>query len=83
MAILTNPVRLSLRADFAKQLSDRRESFGLSKAQLDAAIAAVDQWVEDNAASFNTALPPAARTGLTAQQKTELLYRVALARFGV
>ena len=56
---------------------------GLTKAQLRAAVDATDQWVEDNSASFNTALPVAVRTALTAKQKAILFSIVSLRRYGV
>lgn len=82
MAVLTSNQRSALRARYGEVLSARRDPFALTKAQLDAAIAAADDWVEANAASFNTALPAAARAGLTAAQKAELLSLVANKRFG-
>ena len=82
MAILTNPQRLALRAGIGHALSERRELFSLTKAQLDAAIAAADDWIEANTAAFNSALPQPARSTLTAAQKAELLTLVARARFG-
>lgn len=82
MTVLTNQRRQQLRADWGRAVSFRREAFPLTKAQLDAAIAAADDWVEANAVSFNNALPAAAKTNLNAAQKAELLNMVALARFG-
>ena len=82
MAVLPNPDRLAVRGEWGVDLSQRRVAFNLSKPDLDAAIAAVDDWIEANAASFNAALPVAARTGLSAALKTELFYRVARKRFG-
>lgn len=81
MALTANR-KQQLRRDWSAVLSTRREVFGLSKADLDAAITAVDNWVETNATGYNLALPQAARSGLTAAQKAELLARVALARYG-
>lgn len=78
---LTAPQRTALRAEIGRVLSERREVFPLSKPQLDAAINATDDWIEANAAAFNSALPVVARNGLTARQKMELFCRVALARF--
>jgi len=62
-------------------LSERRDAFNLTKPQLDATIAAIDDWIEGNAASFNTALPLPARTQLTAAHKLELFFLVAQRRF--
>lgn len=81
MAVLSNAIRLQIRAAFASLISQRREPFALTRAQLDAAIAATDDWIDANAAAFNTALPAAARNGLSAAQKAELFSFVALRRF--
>jgi hypothetical protein len=48
-----------------------------------AAVNATDQWIEDNAAAFNTALPVAFRTNATAPQKTILFCLVAMRRAGL
>lgn len=51
------------------------------KANWRAAVNAADQWVSDNAASFNSALPAAARTNMTAAQKALLLMLVVAKRY--
>lgn len=56
---------------------------GVTKPQLRAAVDATDQWIEDNQASFNTALPAAFRTNATPAQKTFLLCYVAMRRAGL
>jgi len=56
------------------------ESISLSKVELYAAVAATDGWIEDNQASFNSALPEAARTNLDLAQKTLVFMAVAAAR---
>ena len=53
----------------------------LTKQDIRDAVAAVDQWVEDNKASYNNALSVAARTNLTAVQKSRLLTYVVERRF--
>lgn len=79
---LTTQQRIDLRAAYGRILSDRREPFGLTKAQLDTVIAAIDDWIDANAAAFNTAIPQPQRGILTAAEKAELLYLIALKRFG-
>ena len=81
MAVLSPAQRQGIRADFGNRLSTRREIFNLTKPQLDAAIAAIDDWIETNAASFNAALPLPARTMLTTAEKAELFSMVALKRY--
>jgi hypothetical protein len=56
---------------------------GLLKADLRAAVDATDTWIDNNAAAYNTALPAAARTNLTAAQKTFLFCYVAMRRAGL
>jgi len=53
------------------------------KADLRAAVDATDIWIDNNQASYNSALPVAARTNLTAIQKTLLFCAVALARVSI
>lgn len=79
---LTTAQKLAIRAVWGSDLSQRREPFNLSKPDLDAAITAVDAWIDANAAAYNSALPLAARNTLNAAQKAELLYLVALKRYG-
>ena len=42
---------------------------------------AIDDWVQANAAAFNTAIPQPARGTLTAKQKVQLLFHVVSKRF--
>lgn len=83
MAILSETERRNLWARFMEDLSNRREAIGINKADLRAAVDAVDTWVENNQASFNSALPETARTGLTANQKAVLLMYVVNKRYEV
>lgn len=79
---LTTQQRTDLRADIGRFMSETRTPFNLTKAQVDAAIAATDDWIDANAASFNSALPTAARNNLTASQKAQLFHLVAMRRYG-
>jgi hypothetical protein len=64
--------------------SNLREALGaLSKADLQAAVDATDTWIDNNQASYNQALPEAARTALTQSQKTLLFCSVAAMRVSV
>jgi hypothetical protein len=82
MAVLTETARAEVWADFMRSLSTAREGCTISKAEMRAAVDAADAWIEANAASFNSALPAAARAGLTTNQKARLLAVVTLKRFG-
>lgn len=82
MAALTSPERILVGAQFQSDSSQTRDPLpGLLKADIQAAIVAIDDWVVANAASFNTALPAAAKTNLTASQKAALLSRVLKRRY--
>ncbi len=53
---------------------------GITKADLRAAVDAVDAWCDANQASFNAAIPLPARTALSAAQKAWLLAYVVRKR---
>jgi hypothetical protein len=73
----------TLWARFMREISVRRESISVSKADLRAAAVALDSWLDDNASSANSALPTAARTGLTTKQKAMLFMVVTYQRYMV
>jgi hypothetical protein len=83
MALLSAARYLEVRARVMRLWSDRREGCAITKPVLLAAIQAFDGYIDTNASAINTSLAPAARTGLTAQQKSELFAAVALERYGV
>jgi len=66
-----------------ERLSHSRVPISITKADLRAAVNAVDDWINTNAAAYNTAIPQPARGALTASQKAELLSAVALRKFEV
>lgn len=80
MAVLSDPDRATVAAE---GMRDKRLGplVGLLKADWRAAVDAADTWANSNAASFNTALPVAARNNLTAGQKALLLMFVVSKRF--
>lgn len=55
---------------------------GVSKPELRAAVDAMDDWIEDNQVSFNTALPLPYRSDATTVQKIELFALVLMLRAG-
>ncbi len=83
MAKMSTSQRKALWAEFMREVSRERERLALTKPQLRAAIDAADDWLDDNAASFNAALPVAARTALDARQKARLLRAILGKRFEV
>lgn len=82
MAALSTAARDEIEKEIQRQLPrDTSEGFStLPLADLRAAINAVDQWAEDNASEYNTAIPQPARGVLTAKQKSWLLVYVVLKR---
>jgi hypothetical protein len=83
MAALPTADRARIWRGLQRQWSAQQETVGVMKADLLAAVNAADDWVDANAASFNSALPAAARTNLTAAQKSLLLCAVVLLRFNL
>ncbi len=83
MAALNEGDRQALWKQFMADFSGRFEPVGLSKVEARAALDAADDWVDANAASFNSALPAAAQSGLNAAQKSRLLTFVVNRRWEV
>jgi len=81
MAILVDADRAGVWAELMR-MRDFGDS-GVLKAELRAAVDAVDAWVEASQAAFNAALPLPARSALTARQKAKVLMDVVSRRFGV
>jgi hypothetical protein len=84
MAALSQADRTAVGAAFQTDASAVREVFGaFTKADVHAAIAAIDDWAVANAASFNAALPVAFRNGTTAAQKARAFMYVLRKRYEV
>lgn len=81
MSVLVDGDRQLVTAEVMRRV---KSAFGgLTKPQLKAAVDATDQWIDDNAAAFNTALPAAARAALSTNEKTLLFCYVSLKRAGL
>lgn len=80
MAVLTDPQR---QAVWSAWMREAIGTISISKADLRAAINAIDVWADDNASEFNLAIPQPARGSLTAKQKAWLLMAVIAKRFEV
>lgn len=81
MAVLPTADRQRIWRGLMRYWSALREVLsGQLKTDIQAAVNAADVWADDNAASYNTALPVAFRTNATAGQKALLLAMVILAR---
>ena len=81
MAVLADPDRSAV---WTQWMRDNRDPCGaMTKAELRAAVNAIDDWAEANAAEFNLAIPQPARAALSARQKAWLLFYVLRRRFEV
>lgn len=80
MAIMSPGDRTDAHSEFMRT-PDAGETFGVTKTDLLAALQAADQWVSDNATSYNAALPQPARNALSAAQKSRLLALVLRWRY--
>lgn len=84
MAVLDAAARARVLAQAMRGLPEELRPWpAVTKADLAAAIAATDDWIEANQAAFNTAIPQPARGALTATQKTFLFCYVAMRRAGL
>lgn len=81
MAVLPDSDRLDVWALLMRRFSEDRDSIGITKAQLRAAVDAADAWADANAAAYNSALPAAARNNLTTKQKVLILMFVITRRW--
>lgn len=61
-------------------MRENLEACGFTKAQLQAAVDATDDWIDANQSAYNTALPAAFRNNATLTQKTLLFCFVAMRR---
>jgi hypothetical protein len=82
MATLTDEERLQARAAFNQLNNAERNAIGITKADLAAAVAAIDSFFDTNAAAINNAIPQPARTALTTRQKAILVTAVIRKRYG-
>ena len=83
MVELTAANRKVVWSAYMNDISRRREGITLTKPELRAAIDAIDTWINDNQASFNSAIPNPARTNLSASQKAELLLYIVKKRYEI
>jgi hypothetical protein len=81
MAILSDNARIAVWAEIMQELSSAGEPCGIVKADLRAAVDAIDAWANSNAASLNNAIPQPARNALTTAQKSRLFRLVVRKRY--
>jgi len=81
MAVLPDSDRQLILMGLMRYWSQLFETISdLSKSELKSAVDATDQWIENNQASFNAALPAIPRSNLTLAQKTLIFCVVAAFR---
>lgn len=71
MAVLSDPDRAEVAARFQRVLGNCPGA--TTKPALLAAVVAIDDWLESNAAEFNAAIPTAFRNAANSTQKNILL----------
>jgi hypothetical protein len=77
MALLSETDRQEIFAKFMEDTSRRWGTFGnFVKADLRNTVDAVDVWIENNIASFNSALPEPCKSEMPMKQKLELFLSV-------
>ena len=82
-ASLTDSDRVLVHHDYMSTLSAELVSVGVSKQDFRDAVNATDQWITDNSASYNSALPLPIRTLLSTRDKERLFMFVARRRFEI
>lgn len=82
MAALTSAERERVHRLLMRRWSGQREACTFTKAELRAAVDAIDTWLEANATTINQQFPAAFRTTATPAQKAAVLSYVAMTRFG-
>lgn len=81
MAEMQDVDRRHVWAEAMQEWSRSGDTVALTKADLRAAVDAIDTWLNSNAAGLNAALPQPARGALTTAQKARLLQFVVARRY--
>ncbi len=82
MAVLTDNQRAAVWAEFMRDVCKDREQYGtLTKADIRAAVNALDDFLNAQAATINSTIPQPARAQLTTAQKARLLTAVIRHRY--
>ena len=80
MAVQTDQQRQDGWADLMQQ-TPTGVTYAITKLDLRAAYNALDQWLSDNAATINAAIPQPARGALSASEKARLFAKVIHDRY--
>jgi hypothetical protein len=77
MAVLSEQDRRDIWAEFMRRVSSSNTPIGLDKSELRAAVDYVDDWINDNAASFLDGFPEPAKSALSNKEKAGMFFDVA------
>ena len=80
MAVLSDADRAALHGAYMRDETGQHGA--VTKADIRAAVDALDSWFDTNAALVNAAIPLPARTVLTVAQKARLVRYVIAKRYG-
>lgn len=83
MAYLTLQEITELKAFLMQAMSRINEPCNLTKSDWHACLNAVDEWIEDNKASYLAAIPEPAKSELTNKQKAWILFIAAEKRYNI
>jgi len=83
MAELDETARTAVWTELMRKYSADGDTIGINKADLRAAVNAIDTYMNAHAATINNALPDAAKNSLTSAQKAIMLSYVVLVRYQV
>jgi hypothetical protein len=81
MAVLADADRILAHAELMRRFSADSLPCSIVKADLRAAVNAIDQFLSDNAAAINSAIPQPARGALSTTQKALILMFVIEHRY--
>jgi hypothetical protein len=83
MAVLQDADRIQVGGTFQSDVSNARVQFpaGVVKADIQAAIAAIDSWIDSNSASFNAAIPQPVRGAFSSAMKSQMFVAVLKKRY--
>lgn len=82
MAALSNADRDIIHVSMMSDSELTQETYGImTKADLRAAVDAIDQYLEDNKTTINSAIPQPARSAMTTKQKAKLLMWIVQKRY--
>lgn len=80
MAVLSEGDRAAIHGSYMREEPGAHGD--ISKAEIRAAVNALDDWFDTNASTINQAIPLPARTTLTLAQKSRLVRYVIAKRYG-